>query len=269
MLKQIDITECHRQLLHIAIAFDKLCQKHHIPYYMLGGTMLGSIRHQGFIPWDDDMDFGIPRPFFQKFISIAKEELPASLELIGRNDSEAMKKGFVKMQLKGSKLFEKVFGEQKEGFYNGIAIDIFPLDGADSESFFGKLHSRIAFLLERIHEGKFCTLSIRKGGKKWVAALIKALPFRERDLADFIDQWIQKPDYSTSKQVSNYYGHWKEREIMDKSILGEPVYYPFESIRLLGAERYDDYLKSLYGDYMKLPPVDQQITHADEMYIDV
>ena len=51
MLKQIDITECHRQLLHIAIAFDKLCQKHHIPYYMLGGTMLGAIRHQGFIPW--------------------------------------------------------------------------------------------------------------------------------------------------------------------------------------------------------------------------
>ena len=239
MLKQIDITECHRQLLHIAIAFDKLCQKHHIPYYMLGGTMLGAIRHQGFIPWDDDMDFGIPRPFFQKFISIAKEELPASLELIGRNDSEAMKKGFVKVQLKGSKLFEKVFGEQKEGFYNGIAIDI------------------------------FCTLSIRKGGKKWVAALIKALPFQERDLADFIDQWIQKPDYSTSKQVSNYYGHWKEREIMDKSILGEPVYYPFESIRLLGAERYDDYLKSLYGDYMKLSPADQQITHADEMYIDV
>lgn len=269
MLKQIDIAECHRQLLDIAIVFDRLCQRHHIPYYMLGGTMLGAIRHRGFIPWDDDMDFGIPRPFFQQFISAAQKELPANLELVDRKRSRAFKKGFVKIQLKGSKLIEKVFGQQEESFFNGIAIDVFPLDGADEDSLAGKLHSRIAFLLERIHEGKFCSLSIRKGGKKWAAAFIKALPFREKDLADLIDRWIQKKDYATSRQASNYYGHWKEREIMDKSIFGKPAYYAFGTARLLGAERYDDYLKSLYGDYMQLPPVEQQITHADEIYIDV
>lgn len=268
MLKRIDINECHKHLLDIAIVFDRLCQKYHIPYYMLGGTMLGAIRHQGFIPWDDDMDFGIPRPFFKQFISIAKNELPISFELVDKNNSEAVKKGFIKIQLKGSKVKEKVFGQQTESFFNGISIDIFPLDGADSSSLKGKLHIKIAFLLERIHEGKFCSLSIRKGVKRWIAAFIKALPINERTLSNFIDRWIQKADYEKSFLTANYYGHWKEREIMKKSILGKPTSYSFNGITLFGAERYDDYLKSLYGDYKILPPPEQQITHAEEIYIE-
>ena len=99
-LRRIDIKECHQHLLEIAKCFDQLCATHHIPYYMLGGTMLGAIRHRGFIPWDDDMDFGIPRPFFDQFIKIAEKELPQQYSLLTRQNSTAIPKGFIKIQLK-------------------------------------------------------------------------------------------------------------------------------------------------------------------------
>ena len=266
-LKQIDIKECHQHLLEIATCFDQLCATHQIPYYMLGGTMLGAIRHKGFIPWDDDMDFGIPRPFFDRFIEIAEKELPQQYSLLTRQNSPAIPKGFIKIQLKGSKLIEKVFDTQKTDFYNGIAIDVFPLDGCKQSTLLDRLRIKYIFLLIRIHEGRFCSLDIRKGMKKLVAAIIKKMPLNDKKLADRIDQLIQSWDYEASPMLSNCYGHWKEREIIRKQIFGQPKRYTFGSISLYGVSDANNYLEQLYGDYMKLPPKEQQLTHADEIYI--
>ncbi|OUO51792.1 hypothetical protein B5F77_09510 [Parabacteroides sp. An277] len=268
-LKRITLAECHQELLRIATIFDQLCQKHHIPYYMLGGTMLGAIRHKGFIPWDDDMDFGIPRPYFASFVALAEQELPVRYKLISSKNSLALKKGFVKIQLEGSKLIEKVFGEQTESFYNGIAIDIFPLDGVNMASWKSKARVKLAFLLLRIQEGRFCSLSIRKGIKKTIAYWIKKLPINDERLAAYIDKLIQKEAYESASQVVNFYGHWKEREIIDKMIFNTPTLYPFAHLYLKGVENYDAYLTALYHDYRKLPPKEKQITHADEFYIDM
>lgn len=266
-LRRIDIKECHSHLLEIATCFDQLCTAHQIPYYMLGGTMLGAIRHKGFIPWDDDMDFGIPRPFFNRFVEIAEKELPTQYLLLTRQNSPAIPKGFIKIQLKGSKLIEKVFETQKTDFYNGIAIDIFPLDGCDATSWLDCLRIKYIFMLIRIHEGRFCSLDIRKGVKKLAAAIIKALPINDKRLADCIDQLIQSWNYETSPMLSNCYGHWKEREIIYKQVFGQPKHYAFGTLSLYGVSDADSYLKQLYGNYMLLPPKEQQLTHADEIYV--
>ena len=266
-LRKIDLQECHQYLLKIAACFDTICTKHQIPYYMLGGTMLGAIRHKGFIPWDDDMDFGIPRPYYQMFIRIAQKELPKEYELLTKNNTKAIRKGFIKIQLKGSKVIEKVFELENNDSYNGIAIDIFPLDGVKKVSYKEKLHDKYIFLLMRIHEGQFCSLSIRKGLKKIIAAFIKKLPINEKKLADYIDKLIQQRNYDYCDKIANYYGHWKEKETVDKTVLGIPQIYPFESLNLKGVELWDSYLTSLYGNYMKLPPKEKQINHADDIYI--
>lgn len=267
-LKSITLQECQQQLIQIATIFDQICQKHHIPYYMLGGTMLGAVRHKGFIPWDDDMDFGIPRPYFSKFISIAEQELPERYKLISNKNSQALKKGFVKIQIKGSKLIEKVFGEQDNNFYNGIAIDIFPLDGINNSSLKSKIRIKLAFLLLRIQEGRYCSLSIRKGFKKMIAFLIKRLPINDNILALRIEKLIQSDDYTSSNQIANFYGHWKEKEIIDRHIFEETTFYSFENIQLQGVKQYDVYLTKLYQNYMELPPIEKQITHANQFFID-
>lgn len=266
-LRQIDIHECHHYLLKIAASFDEICQRHHIPYYMLGGTMLGAIRHKGFIPWDDDMDFGIPRPFFQRFIDIAQQELPESLVVVSHKNSRAMPKRFIKIQLRESLLLESVFGEQEADFFNGIAIDIFPLDGANTNTLSGKLNIKIAFALQRLHEARYCSLEIRDGLKKAFAVILKKLPINNEQIAAFVDRIIQKVDYESSSNVANFYGHWREKEIIDKKIFGTPTTYSFEGLMLSGVQDYDCYLKSLYGNYMKLPPKEQQLVHAHQIYI--
>lgn len=267
-LRQINIHECHQELLKIALVFDQICNKNNIPYYMLGGTMLGAIRHQGFIPWDDDMDFGIPREQYERFIEIATSELPQQYAILTYKNSPAIKKHFIKIQLKGSKLIEKVFEEEGIDFYNGISIDVFPLDGADINHISGKIHSKIAFLLQRIYEGRFCSLSIRKGIKKFIASLIKALPLNDYKIGCFIDNWIQNRSIEETGFIANYYGHWKEKEILPKSVFGEPIPYKFEDITLNGVSHPDEYLRTLYNNYMELPPIEQQITHADKIYVE-
>lgn len=262
-LKRIDIQECHQQLVLLAIVFDKICNKYHIPYYMLGGTMLGAVRHKGFIPWDDDMDFGIPRPYFKYFLQVAELELSDAYGFY----TPLTQRGYVKIQLKNSKIIENTFERLDDDLYSGIAIDVFPLDGADEDSLAGKIHMKIAFALLRFQEGRFCSLSMRKGLKKIVAFLIKQLPVNDVALARFIDKWIQKKDYGKSKSVANFYGHWKEKEVMDKSVFSQSKSYPFEQIQLSGVAAYHVYLTSLYKDYMKLPSVEERITHADEIYV--
>ena len=145
--------------------------------------------------------------------------------------------------------------------------DIFPLDGVNLSSLKSKFHIKLAFLLIRIQEGRFCSLSIRKGMKKVIAYLIKKLPLNDDSLAAYIEKLIQKDKYESAKQIANFYGHWKEKEIIDKQIFSTSTIYPFEDIYLKGVKDYNAYLTALYHNYMDLPPKEKQITHADEFYI--
>ena len=166
--------------------------------------------------------------------------------------------------MNNSKVIENTFDHT----HSGIAIDIFPLDGVNNDTLLGKLHVKIAFALLRFQEGKNGSLRIRKGTKKACAYFIKKLPINGTWLTHFIDRWIQKKDYETATKVTNFYGHWKEKEIMDKSVFSQSRLYPFEQIQLAGVADCHTYLTNLYNNYMQLPPKESQLTHSSAIYID-
>ena len=126
-MRKIDIEECHQILLQIAVAIDEVCTKHSIPYYMIGGTMLGAVRHGGFIPWDDDFDIAIDRRYYEPFLEKAREELPEYLSVSTYSDSNGIFFGFAKIQDSRTLAIEPTYRVDEKD-RNGINIDIFPLD---------------------------------------------------------------------------------------------------------------------------------------------
>ena len=130
MKKTISHSECHGILLNIATAFHNICVAHNIPYYMLGGTQLGAVRHRGMIPWDDDMDFGVPREYFEQLKHILLTELQPSYNVISIDSTTQYYGGFIKIEDSNT----VVDTLEDCSFPLGLNIDIFPLDRTNGSS---------------------------------------------------------------------------------------------------------------------------------------
>ena len=265
-MKKIDINECQKRLLEIAKEFDHICAKHNIPYYMLGGTMLGAIRHKGFIPWDDDMDFGIPREYYTRFKDACKSELNPWYKFICEDNSDYAILGIGKIIDTNTELRETYSVDTNETI--GINIDIFPLDYTnDAKGFFSlNKRMRMAFKLQKL---LFVNADDRKGIKKWMAKFIKTiLPLGKTTLLKYISSNLLKRNKSRkNNSIFNVAGAWGMKELIPKELFGQPTKYKFEDIELYGVANYDGYLKHLYSNYMQLPPEDERHIHFNNAFI--
>lgn len=262
-----DIKELHRLELCIAQDFIKICDTHRLKYYMLGGSMLGAIRHKGFIPWDDDMDFGMPRKDYEKFIKIAPNLLNKRLKLINYKTDPEYHYYITRIQDTQTKVIETRF--EHEGKYTHASIDIFPLDGSPNNPLLRKIFfTRI--MMHRAMMSLHYKDSIdpeRKRGlvEKLVLALLKTLPtdkmfdaYKEKEI---IDKLLKQQDMTKAKISGNIMGAYRTREMIPTDWYGEDSFYEFEGIKLRGLKEYDKYLSHLYGDYMKMPPEGDRKTH--------
>jgi len=262
-MKDIDINECHNILIKLAAAFDELCKRHHIPYYMLGGTMLGAMRHKGFIPWDDDMDFGVERKYFPKLLKALSEELPEHLKIRTLDNSDHIFSNFFKIEDSRTEIIDYWHDNPMGG---GISIDIFPLDKGGKNycqtMFFAMYISFLLILKDYLYfDPKF-----RRGFKKIVAITVRKtnlISIKKR--LKYIDNLIVKHANEKSDFLINYYGRWKKKEVMRKQIFGHPLSYSFENITLTGVENADAYLSALYGNYMQPPPNGMRTGHIKIM----
>ena len=128
----LNIREIQLCCLKIAKEFAKICERHNIPYYMLEGTMLGAVRHKGFIPWDDDMDFGVPLEHFDEVINLLKKELPAPYKCSTYKDSKCVFFSFFKIEDTSTVLDDKQLPCRLANKI-GINIDVFPLVHCNKE----------------------------------------------------------------------------------------------------------------------------------------
>lgn len=265
-MRRIDIDECHKILLDTAKELHRICTENNIPYYMLGGTMLGAIRHKGFIPWDDDMDFGIPREHYVRFKELCRTELKEPYKFIHEENSDYAVTGVGKIMDCRTVLKETYSVDSDEVL--GVYIDIFPLDETDGKTglFSFNATMRSLFKLQKL---LVVNPDDRTGIKKWMAKFIKIiLPFRKNTLINYIERRCLQRDGDICKNmIFNIYGAWGYKELIPKEVFSSPKLYKFENIELYGVTNYDEYLKALYSNYMQLPPEDKRHTHTNDIYI--
>lgn len=251
------IEELQTILMNTALEFHRICQKHNIPYYMLGGTMLGAVRHEGFIPWDDDMDFGVSREHYEKLKDILNKELSHEYGILTVENTDALLIDIIKIQDKRTIIKELYKENVKEDF--GINIDIFPLDRTTIRK--GCLKQKMLSFLLSIQSYRFLSIKSRPFTKKIIALSIKVVLFGLNKLS--IINFVNK-QYRINK--GQYIANYCDAEILPSEVMGTPKLYKFESTQFYGVENAHGYLSSLYGDYMQLPPEGKRHIHITGMY---
>ncbi|HIW74026.1 MAG TPA: LicD family protein [Firmicutes bacterium] len=249
-------------LLH---QFDAICRKEGLAYFLLGGTALGAVRHGGFIPWDDDVDVGMPRPDYERFLRTAPALLPAHLFLQDYHSEPAYFLSFAKLR-DNRTLFKETVSAHLP-IHQGVYLDIFPLDGGPADP------QEAEALLKKMKLYRFSLLNrrtdyIRKKSLPASLALSLMAPFVSRD-ACFrkIDALCTKYPYGSSPSVANWHGAWGTKEVVPAAFFGEGKPMPFEDMLCPVPQDYDGYLTSLYGDYRRLPPEEKRVSHHESVEI--
>jgi lipopolysaccharide cholinephosphotransferase len=251
------------KLLELIKVLHEVCTKNDIKYFIVGGTMLGAIRHHGFIPWDDDMDIGLPRNDYEKLISLPKSEWPDFIHIKTPRNSEDLIFPYAKLMNKNTTLVES----KLDGIVGGVYVDIFPIDGVGNSDFqakinYYKVYKELVLLYYNQYHGTQTSLLKR----------IVQLYARKQNLNKLynsLDRCLKNIKYEKNQLVGNLVGAWGMKEVMPKDYFGKPTLYPFEDISLYGPEKADLYLKTLYGNYLQLPPLEKQKSHHKFEYINL
>ena len=251
-----DIKALQKRILDILLEFDKVCKAHGLRYCICGGTLLGAVRHGGFIPWDDDLDVSMPRPDYDRFIAHCKEWLPEHLEFVCAENDPSYPLPFGKIQDARTTLIER----SHLYYLGGCYIDIFPFD-AYPDNYLKRRWQRFHYAwlskcLYLIHRDPY---KHGHGPSSWIPLLVRKL-YTMEGLQKKIRKVMTKYDYSTANIACSYTDCW--HRIVAKEITDNYVETRFEGHTVMGIRDTDPYLKAMYGDYMTIPPVEKREQHC-------
>ncbi len=245
-----------------------VCKKNKLRYYLAGGTLLGAIRHQGFIPWDNDIDIAMPRFDFKRLIDIMDQNSDFRYKLLAVKNNNSYCLPFVKVVDLKTRLFE-LTGDCKMSEM-GVFIDIFPIDAlSDDEKIALKQFHFVRKWGRRI-AGSVCftqELSIYRKITHMIWFIVFKLLNREKCLKAVESRLKIKP-MGNAKYVVSTYGLRGDKEIISSDVFVDTIDVIFEGRKYCAPKGYDKYLKQMYGDYMKLPPKKERIApHDVEVFI--
>ena len=248
--------------LEIAKEIDRICRENDIAYFLAGGTLLGAIRHKGFIPWDDDLDVGMLRTEYEKFLEIAPEKLSPRYKMLDWNSDPNYPHPMGKIIKRGTVYRE---GKRHDDAEQGIWVDIFPYDNALD---FDKSFKRRGFHLKVLRG----LIRAKSHYQTWysddgiiLSKYIKNLPFRILAVFFKKDRLIRKYEIISKldENKDNKFVYENGTEDYDKWCFPKTIFTTFvnsefESYPFSIPKDYDKYLTTAYGDYKKLPPEEER-----------
>lgn len=262
---QGSIKDLQRALLVIATEIDRICRKNDIRYVLMFGSLLGAVRHKGFIPWDDDVDMGMLREDYKKFIAACDRDLDKDHFALQTWDTDpAYVQAFAKIRLKNSYMNELAW-KNTEIKERGLFVDIFPYDAVPQNHAIARMQSALAFILHRLlllngNVDIFLHSSALKNKIKRIMklfALIIPRTLLKAILKKLLIHNFQNTDFVSTEEMTSFY---KNRIPM--SVFAKVRQYDFDGYPFFGPEEYDECLVRMYGpDYMTPPPAEKRMWH--------
>lgn len=267
-LKQLQMCmlECYKEI-------NAVCEKYHLEIFLQGGSLLGAVRHGGFIPWDDDMDFGMSREDYNKFIQIFDRELSDRYIMSAPNSGHRAYNRFIQLFRKDTVLVDN-YADENSSKPKCVYLDIFPIDYAPDNRFVRQI------------KGMYCNTLMAVAGcvdmyrtknaviKKMMDRTVKGrIIYRLRmiigKMFGFRDAgyWFDKVDRAvTSKKTTGYVTSATGRKHYLGEVVPAEVFFPvkyarFEGMKIRVPNNPKAYLKNLYGDFMKIPPENKRERH--------
>ena len=249
-MKLMSSKEQKKVLLEILEYIDKICRSNNIRYWLAYGTLIGAVRHDGFIPWDDDIDINMPREDYKKFLEIMKKEKGNYKALLPLN-SKGYNYPFAKVVDKRTYVDEK---ENKQIDEMGVYVDVFPLDGLGNTKEEAKKRT---YDLNRNAwwDWGFYGAKVNHNIK---GAILKVLGIKR--LYKYFEKRSEKIEFDNCKYVGLTCFRDDELEIYDRKLFDNLVEHNFEGKSFLIPEDYDKVLSVLYGNYMELLPEEKRVS---------
>ena len=252
--------ELKQEELKLLSLFDLFCEQNGLKYFLAYGTLLGAIRHNGFIPWDDDVDIIMPREDYDLLLSCLYKKLPKEVYLQSFNTEKNYKLYISKLRLLGSKFEEEQISHLD--IVHGAYIDIFVYDSVPKgkiSQFFMQMKNRWYISQMRFFFKGESTKKSFLG--KFLFSLYAKFPPNYDVIRKKWEKLISKYKNSSTEMVYNFSGDGLH-EVMPAAIYRDAVKIKFEDLSLNAPIGYIQYLECIYGDYLRLPPEEQRINHG-------
>lgn len=247
------------ELLH---QVDSICSRHNIPYMLFAGTLLGAVRHNGFIPWDDDLDLVLLRPDYERFLTAAEGELDPERFYLQREFSSHWPMQWSKIRRQDTTCLEKYYPKDPET-HQGIFIDVFPCDALSDHNLVAKLQ----FLASKIVIAK----ALNARGYVTYSRAKKIVLFTSRFFpCEPLVRLVQLKGKQNTKCVHVFFGGAKRysKSIFPRVWMEQQIRAKFEDASFLIPKEYDALLTTLYGDYHTLPSLEERRKKNHAFFVD-
>lgn len=259
-LSKVELKEIQNIQLEMLHEIDRICRNHNIRYNIIAGTLLGAVRHKGYIPWDDDADVALFREEYVKFREACEKTLDHSKYYFqDSTNTVGYRWGYGKLRRKDSLFLRE--NQEHMPYEQGIFVDVFPLDNVPQKKLKRELHNFHCFCIRKIMWSPVGKLDEKNCIKRLGYCLLAMVP--ERKLIQHYEKFISKSNRTDSEWVRiltfptptkdhGYRRCWYE----------ESIQFEFENQLLYGIKEWDDYLHFKFGNYLEIPAPEEQKVHA-------